>query len=243
MANPAIKVIEKTSVQTFGETATLSGTIKKTLGLLIVTIASAVAAGKFLPTDSAASYGIMMFAMIGGAILAFVTCFKPHLAEYTTPGYAVFEGVALGMISAVFERMYYGISAIAVATTLVIMFTMLFLWKQRIIVVTEKLRSVIISMTMGIMALYLINFIVSMFWTSFIPRSGIVGIGMTLLIAGIAAFNLLLDFDNIEQAVANGMPKYMEYFNAFGLLMTLVWLYIEILRLVQMIMAMLNNDD
>lgn len=242
MANPAIRVIEKTNVHTFGETATLSGTIKKTVGLLLVTIISAVAAGMLLPTTSAASYGIMMFAMIGAAGLAFVTCFKPHLAEYTAPGYAVFEGVALGMISAVFERQYYGISAIAVAVTFTIMFVMLFLWQQKIIVVTEKLRSVIISMTMGIMALYLINFVVSLFWTSFLPRSGVVGIGITLLIAGIAAFNLLLDFDNIETAVSEGMPKYMEYFNAFGLLLTLVWLYIEVLRLIQMIMAMVNDD-
>lgn len=240
MANPMIRQAENFAQAGEG-TATLGGTIQKTIGLLLVTIASAVASGMFLQTGEM-DYGIMLFAFLGGAALCFVTCYKPHLAEYTVPGYAVFEGVALGMVSAVFERQYYGISAIAVGVTFTIMLVMLFLWKQRIIVVTEKLRSALISMTAGIFVFYLINFIASIFWTSFIPRSGLAGIGITLVIAGIAAFNLLLDFDNIETAVKEGAPKYMEYFNAFGLLVTLIWLYIEVLRLLKMIMALVNDD-
>lgn len=242
MANPMIRAIEKESVQTYDETATLGGTIRKTIGLLLVTIVSAIGAGMFLQTASVSTYGIMIFAVLGGAVIGLFTYYKPHLAEYTAPGYAVFEGVALGMISAAFERQYYGISAIAVAVTFTIMFTMLFLWKQKIIVVTERLRSVVVSMTAGIMVFYVLNFIASIFWSSFIPRSGFIGIAITLVIAGVAAFNLLLDFEEIESAVAEGKPKYMEYFNAFGLLVTLVWLYIEILRLVKMIMAMVDDD-
>jgi uncharacterized YccA/Bax inhibitor family protein len=138
--------------------------------------------------------------------------------------------------------MYAGIVAIAVATTFAVMGVMLFLWQQKIIVVTEKVRSIILSLTMGVAALYIINMIASMFWTSFLPRSGVVGIGIAVVIAAVAAFNFLLDFDNIEQSVQQGMPKYMEYFNAFSLLLTLVWLYLEILRIIQMVMS-LGNDD
>ena len=123
------------------------------------------------------------------------------------------------------------------------MILMLVLWKTRIIKVTETVRSVIISMTGAVAIFYFVNIIASLFGFHMMPTSGIFGIAIGFIIAGVAAFNLLLDFDNIEQAVAYGAPKYYEYFCAFGLLLTLVWLYIEILRLLQMIMAMFGNDD
>jgi len=242
LSNPAFRVMERESSVSYEETATLNGTIKKTIGLFGVTIVSAIVTGTILPSVVSSLYPIMVMAMIVAAILAIVTCFKPNIAEYTTPGYAVFEGVTLGVISLAFEHMYAGIVAIAVATTFAVMGVMLFLWQQKIIVVTEKVRSVIISLTMGVAALYLINMVASIFWTSFLPRSGVVGIGIAVVIAAVAAFNFLLDFDNIEQSVQQGMPKYMEYFNAFSLLLTLVWLYLEILRIIQMIMS-LGNDD
>lgn len=241
MANPAFRVIEKVGAGSAEHLATLGGTVKKTAGLLTVTIASAAATGVFLPAIADAAYGILLFSIVAGAVLALVTCFKPQIAEYTSPGYAVFEGIALGIISAVFERQYYGVSAIAVTTTFAVMFVMLFLWKQQIIVATEKFKAVIVSMTAGIAVLYALNMLASIFWTSFLPRSGVVGIGITLAIAGVAAFSLILDFDAIESSVAQGAPKYMEYFNAFTLLITLVWLYLEILKLAKMIMAL--NDD
>ena len=161
----------------------------------------------------------------------------------TTPGYAVFEGAVLGIISAQFERMYFGISAIAVGITLATMFLMLFLWRAQIIKVTNQVRSVIISMTGAVAIFYFINIIASLFGFHLMPTSGIFGIAISFIIAGVAAFNFLLDFDNIEQAVSYGAPKYMEYFCAFGLLLTLVWLYIEILRLIQMILAMFGGDE
>lgn len=242
MANPAMKIISKSSTEYIDAPATLKGTITKAFGLTLVTIASAIASGVFL-ANSPAAYGVLILGMIVGVVLTLVTCFKPHLAPMTTPGYAVFEGAVLGIISAQFERMYFGISAIAVGITLATMILMIVLWKTRIIKVTETVRSVIISMTGAVAIFYFVNIIASLFGFHMMPTSGIFGIAIGFIIAGVAAFNLLLDFDNIEQAVAYGAPKYYEYFCAFGLLLTLVWLYIEILRLLQMIMAMFGNDD
>ena len=235
-----MNVIKKTrSAYLSGDVATLSGTIKKSIALISVTIVSAIGANLFIPLGGPAVL-IMGAASIGAFILALITCFKPSLAEYTSPGYAVFEGVALGLISTTFERYYYGITATAVTATFVVALLMLFLWKARIIVVTDKFRSILIGLTFGVMALYLIDFIASFFSVHLLPRAGIVGIGISVIIVAIAAFNLILDFDNIENSVYAGMPKYMEYFNAFGLLMTLVWLYVEILRLLQMLQS---SDD
>lgn len=242
MANPAMRIISRESTAYSGESATLKGTITKAFGLTAVTIASAVASGMFLANSSAA-YGVLILGVIVGLVLTIVTCMKPHLAAMTTPGYAVFEGAVLGIISAQFERMYFGISAIAVGITLATMILMLVLWKTRVIKVTETTRSVIISMTGAVAIFYFINIIASFFGFHMMPTGGIFSIAIAFIIAGVAAFNLLLDFDNIEQSVAYGAPKYMEYFCAFGLLLTLVWLYIEILRLVQMILAMFGNDD
>ena len=117
MANPAMKIIGKASTEYVDSPATLKGTITKAFGLTLVTIASAIASGVFL-ANSPAAYGVLILGMIVGVVLTLVTCFKPHLAPMTTPGYAVFEGAVLGIISAQFERMYFGISAIAVGITL-----------------------------------------------------------------------------------------------------------------------------
>jgi len=235
MANPAINVIKKAQSRYYaGEVATVQGTITKALALIGVTILSAVGANVLIPLNSAA-FTVMTISCIGAFILAIVTCFKPQLAEYTAPGYAVFEGVALGLISTIFERYYHGITATAVAATFVVAALMLVLWKTHVIVVTNKLRSMIVGLTMGVMALYIVDLIASFFSFHLLPRAGLIGIGISVVIVAIAAFNLVLDFDNIEQSVYHGLPKYMEYFNAFALLMTLVWLYVEILRLLQMI--------
>ena len=124
MANPAMKIISKSSTEYIDAPATLKGTITKAFGLTLVTIASAIASGVFL-ANSPAAYGVLILGMIVGVVLTLVTCFKPHLAPMTTPGYAVFEGAVLGIISAQFERMYFGISAIAVGITLATMILML----------------------------------------------------------------------------------------------------------------------
>ncbi|MDQ0203813.1 Bax inhibitor-1/YccA family protein [Pectinatus haikarae] len=244
MANPVIRVMEKENENaaiSFGQTATLSGSIKKSIGLVVLTIISAAVSANFLADTSLAIVGIGA-GFIGGLILALVTCFKPSISEYTSPGYAIFEGMALGIISMQFEHLYFGISAIAVGITFAVMISMLVLWKTGVITVTEKVRSAIISMTAAIAIFYFASFIASFFGADFMPRTGILGIVVSLIISAVAAFNLLLDFDNIEKAVTNGMPKYMEYFTAFGLLITLVWLYIEIIRLVAMVASMFQDD-
>ena len=242
MANPAMKIISRPTAEYVDSPATMKGTFTKAFGLTLVTIVSAVLSGVYL-AGSPAAYGILVLGMIVGVVLTIVTCFKPQIAAMTTPGYAVFEGAVLGIISAQFERMYFGISAIAVGITLATMFLMLFLWRAQIIKVTNQVRSVIISMTGAVAIFYFINIIASLFGFHLMPTSGIFGIAISFIIAGVAAFNFLLDFDNIEQAVSYGAPKYMEYFCAFGLLLTLVWLYIEILRLIQMILAMFGGDE
>ncbi len=240
MANPVMRIIKENnpSAQQYVQPATLSGTINKSIGLIGLTIISAVAANYLL--GDMAGLGIMA-GCVCGFILAMITSFKPTIAEYTAPGYAIFEGIALGLISRQFEQLYFGISLIAVGVTFTILVLMLFLWKTGIISVTDKLRSAIISMTFAVVIFYLIGFVVSWFGINLIPSSGIIGLGVSLIICGIASMNLLLDFDNIEQCVNNGAPKYYEYFCAFGLLVTLVWLYVEILRLVSIIMSMMNN--
>ncbi|WP_196591802.1 Bax inhibitor-1/YccA family membrane protein [Pectinatus frisingensis] len=244
MANPVIRIMEKeneTAAVNFGQTATLAGSIRKSIGLVLLTIVAAVVAAHYLADTGLAAAGIGA-GFIGGFILAMITCFKPGIAEYTAPGYAVFEGMALGVISMQFEQMYYGVSAIAVGITFAIMISMLLLWKTGIIAVTDKTRSTIISMTVAVALFYFVGLVASFLGVDFMPHSGIMGIAVSVIISAIAAFNLLLDFDNIEKSVANGMPRYMEYFTAFGLLLTLVWIYVEILRLVTMVMSLFEDN-
>ena len=233
--NPAVKIISKTRSGYYaaGDIATVSGTIKKSIALIGVTVASAIGANMLLPFGGTATLALVG-STIGAFILAMITCFKPRIAEYTAPGYAVFEGVALGLISTMYERMYYGITMTAVTATFVVALLMLVLWKTHVIVVTNRFRSVVTGLTLGVMMLYFVDIIASFFSFHLLPRAGMMGIIISVVIVGIAAFNLVMDFDNIEESIYTGMPKYMEYFNAFALLITLVWLYVEILRLLQM---------
>ena len=234
--NPAIKIISKSRSGYYDSSsvATVSGTIRKSFALIAVAAISAMLASMFIPFG-----GTYMLALtgstIGALVIAIVTCFKPSIAEFTAPGYAVFEGVGLGLISTMYERMYYGITMTAVAATFVVALLMLFLWRAQIIVVTNRLRSIIVGLTLGVMMLYIVDMIAAFFSYQLLPHAGMMGIIISVIIVGIAAFNLVLDFDNIEQSVYAGMPKYMEYFNAFALLITLVWLYVEILRLLAML--------
>jgi uncharacterized YccA/Bax inhibitor family protein len=178
--------------------------------------------------------------MIGGFILGLVTIFKPTSSPVTAPIYAVLQGMFLGGISAFFDSIYPGIAIQAVSLTLAVLGVKLFLYKARIIRVTEKLRSGIIAATGAIAMVYVVSWILGMFniYLPMIHSSGIMGIGFSLFVVGLAAFNLLLDFDFIEKGARHGAPKYMEWFSAFGLMMTLVWLYLEILRL----LSKLNRD-
>lgn len=173
---------------------------------------------------------IPVLAALGVAIL---TIFRPNLARFTSPVYALLQGVFLGAISAVYNASYDGIVLQAVLCTLGVFLVMLFLYATRIIKVTKKLMIAIVAATMGIFLTYLVTWIWSLVsgGTPAIYEAGALGIGFSVLVVGIAAFNLLLDFDFIERGTQAGLPKGMEWYAAFGLLVTLIWLYIEILRL------------
>jgi uncharacterized YccA/Bax inhibitor family protein len=171
--------------------------------------------------------------LIGGFIVALVTVFKKQWALLTAPMYALLEGLALGGISAIFEARFPGIVIQAVGLTFGTLFCLLMAYKSGMIKVTENFKLGVVSATGAIALFYVVSFLLSMFGISipFIHGSGIIGIGFSLFVVAIAALNLVLDFDFIENGAARGVPQYMEWYAAFGLIVTLIWLYIEILRL------------
>jgi uncharacterized YccA/Bax inhibitor family protein len=165
--------------------------------------------------------------------VAMVTIFKPKVSPYTAPAYAALEGLVLGAISAMYELNYKGIVLQAVLLTGAVFAIMLVLYSKRIVTVDDRMRRGIIAATGAVMVVYLISIVARIFGADIpmIHESGPVGILFSLVVVGIASANLLLDFDLIEAGIRNGAPKYMEWYGAFGLLVTLVWLYLELLRL------------
>jgi uncharacterized YccA/Bax inhibitor family protein len=205
---------------------TLDGAVNKT-GILL----SLCFMGAFIGWNAPA---LTMPALIIGTILSFVTIFRsPTKVGSTAPFYAAFQGVALGGITVFAEAQYPGIGIQAIGLTFGILASLLFCYKTGIIKPTENFRLMIFSATMGIGLLYLVSFVMSFFGSGigFIHSNGLFGIGFSLFVVGIAALNLVLDFDFIEEGAEQGLPKHMEWYGAFSLMVTLVWLYIEILRL------------
>lgn len=221
------------------ESMTIQGTVNKAMILLIcLTFPACFVWSRFFnAVDSqAASASVMPFIAIGGIggfIFALVTAFKPTWAPVTAPVYAALEGLFLGGISAIFEAMYSGIVIQAVGLTFGTLFALLMAYKSGLIKATENFKLGVFAATGGIALVYLISFVMGFFGTSipFIHESGLIGIGFSLFVVVIAALNLVLDFDFIENGAESGAPKYMEWYGAFGLMVTLVWLYIEFLRL------------
>ena len=179
------------------------------------------------------SYGLLIAGSIGGFITALVTIFIPRLSPFTAPVYAALEGLVLGAISAVFETMYPGIVIQAVGLSVGVLAVMLFVYGTGIIRATEKFKIGVVAATGAVCLVYLVDIVLSLFGIRmpFIHESGVVGIGFSLVVVVIAALNLILDFDFIEQGVKQQAPKYMEWYGGFSLLVTLVWMYLEILRL------------
>ncbi len=214
---------------------TLSGTVNKTGILLLCAVATAAWTwNSFIATHDLSFAGpALVLGGIGGFIFAMITAFKKEWAPVTAPIYALLEGLVLGAISAVFELRYPGIAMQAVALTFGTLFVLLLAYKSGLIRVTQKFRMGVIAATGGIMVFYLIEMLLSFFGIHFttINGAGPIGIGVSLFIVAIAALNLVLDFDFVEQGVAYGAPKYMEWYAAFGIMVTLVWLYLEMLRL------------
>jgi len=221
---------------TASEVMTLQGTVNKTGILLALVVLSASYTWNifFQTGDVGSVMPITRGGAIVGFIFALITIFKRQWAGITAPLYAVAQGLFLGGISAQAEVQFPGIVIQAVGLTLGTLTSLLFLYKTGIIKPTENFRLMIVSATMGIGLLYLVSFLMNMFGSSgisFIHSNGLVGIGFSLVVVGIAALNLVLDFDFIEQGSEVGAPKYMEWFGAFSLMVTLIWLYLEMLRL------------
>ncbi len=214
-------------------TMSIMGTVDKAAILFFMVMISATYTWNRFLDQSAGVSGLMMLGLVGGFIFALATIFKPQWAPVTAPIYALLEGLFLGGISASLNYAYPGLPFQAVGLTLAVLIVMLGLYRFRIIRVTDKLRSGIISATLGVFLFYMVNMVMGFFGSqmSVMTDSSFLGIGLSLVIVGIAAFNLLLDFDFIEKASAQGYPKYMNWVGAFGLMVTLVWLYLEILRL------------
>lgn len=215
---------------------TLNGTLTKTGILLFLTVLTAAfawsqsvtAAG---PTAAAPFY--LWGGVIGGLVLALVTIFKKQWAPITAPMYAIVEGFFLGAISGIYAHLYQGIVLQAVMLTFGTLFALLFAYRSGLIRVTDKFRAGVVAATGGIFLIYMATIGLGFFGINipYIHESGLIGIGFSLVVVVVAALNLVLDFDLIETGVSQGAPRYMEWFAGFALLVTLVWLYIEFLRL------------
>lgn len=235
-SNPAMnpQVFERESFGATSEAMTIQGAVNKCTLLIILTMISALANWHLLRTGNPASMPLMQIGAIGGFIVALVTIFKKDLSPLTAPVYAILEGLALGGVSAIYASLYEGIVFQAVFLTFGTLACLLIAYSSGIIKVTEKLKLGIVAATGAIALVYLFAFIASFFMQVRlfgIFENGLVGIGFSLVVVAVAAFNLLLDFDFIEKGASVGAPKYFEWYGAFGLLVTLVWLYLEILKL------------
>ena len=233
MSNPILneKFAEQERVLQ-GEPMTVNGTLQIT-GFLSILL---VAAAAFTWSRFTLGYTDIAVMLTGaGAIVGFIIALIIAFTriKYLVPVYAVCEGLALGGISATFEASYPGIVSQAVAGTFAALFSMLILYRAKVIRCTDKFRSVIFISTLSVAAIYLVDFIGHFFNYSIpmINTSSIVGIGFSIIVILIAALNLIIDFDFIERGAQNMLPKDFEWYGAFGLMVTLVWLYLEILRL------------
>jgi uncharacterized YccA/Bax inhibitor family protein len=233
--NPVLKS-DTFEVASAGERMTLGGTVNKTAILLaLVMITAGVTWGRFADhgRDPASIMPLVWGGAIGGLIFCLITVFKKEWAFVTAPVYALLEGLVVGGLSAIFEVAYPGIVIQAVGLTFGTLAALLLAYKSGLIKATENFKLGVVAATGGIALLYLANIVLSMFGhpIGFIHDSGPLGIAVSGFVVVIAALNLVLDFDFIENGVAKGAPKHMEWFGAFGLTVTLVWLYLEILRL------------
>ncbi|ETA68648.1 Bax inhibitor-1/YccA family protein [Methanolobus sp. WCC1] len=236
-ANPALNKNTFSNLTSSENVMTLEGTANKSLILLGILLLTAT----YTWGLGAESQGLIMIGVIGGLITAIITVFKKTASTITAPIYAAFEGLALGGISFFFETMYPGIVSQAVFLTIGVFFALLFAYKSHIIKPTENFKLGVFAATAGIAVVYVINFAMGFFGSSIpvlqIDNASPLSIGISLVVIIVAALNLVLDFDFIESGVEAHAPKYMEWYSAFGLMVTLVWLYLEILRL----LAKLNS--
>src|SRR5208283_1936229 len=239
-SNPALSGDTfRTGEAAFGESMTVSGAVNKTGILLICCVATAAWTwNRFFnaasPAEAMQTIGpLIAVGGIGGFIVAMVTIFKKEWSGITAPLYALLEGLVLGGVSAMLETRYHGIAIQAVSLSFGTLLAMLLAYRSGLFKVTDKMRLGIVAATGGIAVFYFLQFILGFFGVHFtsINGAGPIGIGFSIVVVIVAALNLVLDFDLIENGARMGAPKYMEWYGAFALMVTLVWLYFEIIRL------------
>lgn len=223
------------------ETMTVNGVISATATLFVLLLASAAVGWirtetVVLDDGTSAVGGIPMLAWVGlitGIALTFFLMWKPHLAKFVAPAYAIAEGFFVGAISKAYETLYDGLVIQAAGMTLAVFTVMLVLYRTGVIRVTEKFRKIVVTATIGVMVFYGVSMLIRLFGgsVSFLSSPSLLGIAFSVFVAGLAAFNLALDFDFIERGAKQGLDKNFEWYAAFGLLVTIVWLYLELLRL------------
>ena len=246
-SNPTLKdkVFEK-AAQTVAPGATgvmtVNGSIIKTFLLLGMAIIAAAFTWRMAYTsiDPDAVFPWIIGGAIGGFVMALVVTFKPTTAPWAAPIYAALEGLFLGAITAFFEMMFPGIAITAIAATMLTTLVMLTLYRSGVIKVTQRFRSIIFIAIASIAVFYLARLVFSLFGVILpfgVGDSSLISIGISVVIVVVAALSLMLDFDFIERGAAMEAPKYMEWYGAFGLMVTIVWLYLEILKLLAKIAA------
>ena len=233
--NPVLSKSTFSNTGSISEKMTINGTVNKTAISLLLLV------GTGYLTFTTINPGLIIGCGIGGFIVAIITVFKKEWAPITVPIYAVLEGGLLGGVSFMYNNLYDGIVTNAIFLTVGILLSLLTAYRSGYIKATENFKLGVFAATGGIAIVYLINFIMSFFGSSMgvmqIDNASPMSIGFSAIVVIIAALNLVLDFDFIEEGAEKGAPKYMEWYGAFGLLVTLIWLYLEILRL----LAKLNS--
>jgi uncharacterized YccA/Bax inhibitor family protein len=249
-SNPAFsrKFYERTFTDVADDTVmTVKGTANKSFLMLLLVILGASYTWRIFfqnPNPDAIPPSLVTYMLVGGIggfIISLVILFRPVAAPWAAPVYSVLEGLFLGAISAFFEFRMPGIVIQAASLTFLTLMAMLFLYRSGIIKVTDKFRMGVFAATGGIALMYLAGFVLGMFGVNFpfMHSGGTLGIVIGVVICGVAALNLVLDFDLIRQGSENRLPKFMEWYSAFALMVTLVWLYLEILRL----LSRINSRD
>jgi uncharacterized YccA/Bax inhibitor family protein len=241
-SNPALKKAFSRSYYSEGsDIMTVKGAVDKSFLLILIVIAGAAISWTLISGGLMALEPLMIGSGIAAFILALITIFKAEIARYTASFYAFLEGLFLGGITLFFELSMPGIAFQAVGLTLGVFICMLIAYKTGTIKATEGFRAGLVAATGAVALVYIIGFVLRLFGMEIplIHEAGLIGIGFSVVVVTIAALNLILDFAFIEEGAAMGAPKYMEWYAAFGLLITLVWLYLEILRL----LAKLSSRD
>ena len=234
-SNPALNDKVFDLGRSTGNVMTINGTVNRTGILLCLLMFTAIFSWDraYSAVDPGELYPWLIGSGIAGFVVALITVFKKTAAPITAPIYAAIEGILLGMLSAFYEMQFPGLVFQAILLTFGTLFALLMAYRSGVIKATENFKLGVFAATGGIALIYLTTFILSFFGVSipYIHGSGTIGILFSLFVVVIAALNLVLDFDFIERGAERGAPKYMEWYAAFGLLVTLIWLYIEMLRL------------